>query len=262
MRVLAVLPFVADEIDPDANELARWLWADVAAELSIPGVIETRMVVDRVEISAQALGEAASQLEADLALGATMHLEEEKVVLAALLVDARGTVRAEWGETLALGAAPQIGRMLARAALLALGEDSSASPQSLEQEVPGEAVLRLSRAARRIDEGDAEDGLNDLLALAEELPSLDAPRRTLLHGAGAALGSDRMPAFFSALERFVELRPDDAEALLALGDYRAAHFDEPGARSRLPRAPPSCVRANPSWRTRSATSSRSCSQND
>jgi len=114
--------------------------------------------------------------------------------------------------------------------LLALGEDSSASPQSMEQEVPGEAVLRLSRAARRIDEGDAEDGLNDLLALAEELPSLDAPRRTLLHGAGAALGSDRMPAFFSALERFVELRPDDAEALLALGDYRAAHFDEPGAR--------------------------------
>jgi tetratricopeptide (TPR) repeat protein len=39
-----------------------------------------------------------------------------------------------------------------------------------------------------------------------------------------------MPAFFSALERFVEARPDDAESLLLLGDFRAAHLDGPGAR--------------------------------
>jgi tetratricopeptide (TPR) repeat protein len=225
-----LLPIAADEMDPDANDLARWLAADAATALDLPSVIEPRLVVDVVEISAAALGEAAAQLGAEMALGATLHLADQKLELAAILVDASGEVRAEWSESLSLGAAPQLGRMLARAVLLALGEDASAAPQSVEMDVPGEAVLRLCRASRRIDEGEPDDGVDELLRLCEELPALEAARRTLLTAARAALGGDRMPVFFSALERFVEARPDDAEALLLLGDFRALHLDQPGAR--------------------------------
>jgi tetratricopeptide (TPR) repeat protein len=53
----------------------------------------------------------------------------------------------------------------------------------------------------------------------------------LLGAARVAVGSDRMPIFLAALERLAELRPDDSDALLALGDYRALHFDEAGARA-------------------------------
>ena len=66
-RVVAVLPFAAEEVDPDAYDLARWLAADVAAELSVPNVIEARLVVDVIEISPYALGEAALQLKAEAA---------------------------------------------------------------------------------------------------------------------------------------------------------------------------------------------------
>jgi tetratricopeptide (TPR) repeat protein len=230
VRILAVLPFAADEVDPDANDLARWLAKDAAGALDIPGVVEPRLVVDRVEISAPALGEAAAQLGAEFALGATLQLADGRLELAATLVDASGAARAEWSESLPLGSAPWLGRMLARAVLLSLGEDASAAPESVESEVPGEAVLRLCRAARRIDEGELDEGVEDLLLLCEELPALEAARRTLLDAARAALGGDRMPAFFSALSRFVESRPGDAEALLLLGDFRATHLDEPGAR--------------------------------
>ena len=65
---------------------------------------------------------------------------------------------------------------------------------------------------------------------------MDAPRRTLLQAARASIGGDRMPAFFSTIERLAEARPDDAEVLLALGDYRALHFDEPGAREAFLKA--------------------------
>src|SRR5439155_7235207 len=180
-RIVAVLPFAAEVVDPDAYDLARWLAADVAAELSVPSVIEARLVVDVVEISPYALGEAATQLKAEAALGATLHLAEGVVSLAAMLAGPDGKLRAQWAESLPLGAATRLPRMLARATLLALGEDASAPAQSVEPEAPGEAVLRLCRAA---------------------------------------VGGDRMPAFFSAIERLAEARPDDAEVLLALGDYR------------------------------------------
>ncbi len=230
MRVLAVLPFAADAVDPDASELARWIWMDAARALDLPGVVEPRLVADVVEISARALGEAAAQLGAEAALGATLQLEKGRVELAAMLVAANGEVRSEWSEELALGAASRLAPMLARAVLLALGEDSSAAPQGVEAEVPGEAVLRLARAARRIDDREQEDGAAELLSLCEEVPELSAARRALLTAAREALGTERMPALFSALERLVELRPDDAEALLLLGDFRALHLDEPGAR--------------------------------
>lgn len=230
MRVLAVLPFAADAVDPDANELSRWIWLDAARALDLPGIIEPRLVADVVEISARALGEAAAQLGAEAALGATLQLQEGRVELAAMLVAANGEVRSQWSEELSLGAAPRLAPMLARAVLLALGEDASAAAQGVEGEVPGEAVLRLARAARRLEAGELDDGASGLLALCEEIPELSAAPRTLLSAARDALGTDRMPALFSALERLVELRPDDAEALLLLGDYRALHLDEPGAR--------------------------------
>lgn len=228
MRVLAVLPFAADAIDPDASELSRWLWVEAARALDLPGIVEPRLVGDVVEISAPALGEAAAQLEAEAALGVTLQLIGDRVELAALLVAADGAVRSEWSEELALGAAPQLPAMLARAVLLALGEDASAAPQGVEGEVPGEAVLRLARAARRLHDGEQDAG--ELLALCEEVPALSAARRLLLTAARDALGTEQMPAFFSTLERLVEVRPDDAEALLLLGDFRALHLDEPGAR--------------------------------
>ena len=136
MRVVAVLPFAAEEVDPDAYDLARWLAADVAAELSVPNVIEARLVVDVVEISPYALGEAATQLRAEAALGATLHLAEGVVSLAAMLVGPDGKLRAEWAEALPLGAATRLPRMLARATLLALGEDASAPAQNVEPEAP------------------------------------------------------------------------------------------------------------------------------
>jgi tetratricopeptide (TPR) repeat protein len=228
--VLVLLPFAADEIDPDANDLARWLWLETGAALDVPGVLEPRLVGDAVAISPRALGKAAAQLRAEVALGATLHIEDGRVELVALLVDAAGAVRSEWVEALALGASPQLPRMLARAVLLALGEDASAQPQRVEPEVGGEAVLRLARAVRRIDGGESDEAAAELVLLCEEVPELLAARRTLLTAAGAALGTDRMPAFFSALERLAELRPGDAEALLALGDFRAVHLDDPGAR--------------------------------
>ena len=230
MRILAVLPFAAEAIDPDANELARWLWREAARALDLPSVIEPRLVGDVVEISARALGKAAAQLGAEAALGATLQLADGKVELAAMLVSAGSEVRSEWSEELPLGAVPRLARMLARAVLLALGEDASAAPQRVEGDVPGEAVLRLARAARHLDEGAPDDGVAELLSLCAEVPELRAARRTLLTAARDALGTARMPALFSALERLVELRPDDAEALLLLADFRAIHLDEPGAR--------------------------------
>jgi predicted Zn-dependent protease len=154
------------------------------------------------------------------------------VSLSALLVAPGSELRGEWSESLDLGAATQLPRMLARATLLALGEDSSAPAQSVEPALPAEAVLRLARATRRIVRGEVDDGVEDLLALIEATPA----RRALLQSARAAIGGDRMPVFFSALERLAEARPDDAEALLALADYRALHLDEKGARDLYLRA--------------------------
>jgi tetratricopeptide (TPR) repeat protein len=212
--IVAVLQFVADEAEPDAIDLARWIAADTAAQLP-----EARLVLDEVALEPQALGDAAAQLGAAAALGARLELQGEQIGLSLVLADDKGAERAVWTETVPLGSAPQLGRRLAREVLLALGEN--APPQSAEPEVPPEAVLRLVRAGQ-----DPEQ----LLALVEELPDFEAPRRALLFAARDAAGGDRMPPFLSALERLAELRPEDADALLALGDYRALHLDEEGAR--------------------------------
>ena len=110
MRVVAVLPFAAEEIESDAHDLARYLTADAAGELS--RAVEARLVLDAVAIAAEPLGAAAAMLGAEAALGATLRLEQGRVRLDALLADARGAQKASWSESLPLGAAPQLGSMM------------------------------------------------------------------------------------------------------------------------------------------------------
>jgi tetratricopeptide (TPR) repeat protein len=228
MRVVAVLPFEVGGVDPPARDLAHWIAGEAAWELC-GAAADARLVVDPVEISAASLGDAAAQLGADFALGAILTREGERLTLQLLLADARGAVRAQWDELARVGGAAQLGRRIARRALQALGEDAAAPPATIEPEMPAEAILRLCRAARRED-------VDDLLALTGELPGLAAASRALLHAAQRAIGGERMPALFSALERLAQARPDDPDVLLALGDYRALHLDEAGARELYLRA--------------------------
>ena len=214
MRAVAVLPFVADEVDPDAYDLARFLTAETAAELAVPGVIETQLVTDRVELSRAALSLAAAQLGAAAALGAAAQVERGQLHLRVLLA---GAVDAAWDESAPLGAALQLPRTIARAVLECLGE--ATPPLDVEPSQDSERVLRFCRAALRMD-------LDELVELSE----VSAARRKLLDAAHAAVGGDQMPDFLSALERLAEARPDDAAVLLALAEYRALHFDDAGAR--------------------------------
>jgi tetratricopeptide (TPR) repeat protein len=228
MRIVAVMPFAVDGGDPQARDLAHWLSAETAWELC-GAAAEAKLVVDPVQVSAASLGDAAGQVGADFGLGAVLTLDEERLALQLLLADARGAVRAQWDEPAPVGAAPQLGRRIARRALAAMGEDAAAPPATFEPEMPAQAILRLCRAARRED-------VDDLLALTEEFPALAAASRALLHAAQRAIGGERMPALFSALERLTRARPDDPDVLLALGDYRALHLDEAGARELYLRA--------------------------
>jgi tetratricopeptide (TPR) repeat protein len=192
-----------------------------------------RLLVDAVEVEPAALGAAAAQLGAEAALGATVRLSGDRVQIEVLLAGAQGEERAAWSESLPLGAATRLGSMLARAVLLALGDDALAPPDRVEPEAPADAVLRMCRAAAQLEGSEVDAGIAGLLALIAEQPALGAPRRTLIAAARDAAGGDRMPAFLSALERLVVLRPDDAEALFELAGYRALHFDEAGARELL-----------------------------
>jgi len=148
VRIVAVLPFAVDGIDPQAHDLAHWVAGETAWELCGPAV-DARLVVDPVEVSAASLGDAAGQLAADFALVATLSCAGERLTLQLLLADARGAVRAQWDERAQVGAAAQLGRRIARRTLAALGEDAAAPPATTEPEMPAEAILRLCRAARR-----------------------------------------------------------------------------------------------------------------
>ena len=77
---------------------------------------------------------------------------------------------------------------------------------------------------------DANDACNDLLAVLEAAPELTQARDLLLEGAQAAVGGEAMPAFLAALTQLCDLRPQDASAQLALGEYRMLHLDAEGAR--------------------------------
>lgn len=214
--IVAVLPFAADGVDADVLDLAVWLGEETARALR---GAEVRVVIDAVPIEAGALGAAAAQLEADAALGATVAIYDQDVQTRALLVGRDGALRAEWSEHCAAGGALQLPRRIARATLLALGLD--AAGDGIEPDSDAALVLRFVRAARRAD----ADDLVDLC------PALPVARDTLLRLAAEAANKERMPAFLAALERLARERPGDPQVLLALGDYRALHLDEPGARS-------------------------------
>ena len=211
MRTIAVRPFSADADSVEASDVAGWLAVEAAAWLSVPGVLE---VAD----------------DAGLALDGALSLAGEELRVSASLVDSSGAVRAAWTETLPAGEGPQLGQLLARATLLALGEDASAPPEIVSAPVAAEAFLALCRAHRLLAAGEIEDGCAELLRVLEETPGFDAAERLLLGAASEAAGSGEMPAYLSALERLVEQQPDDVQALLALGDYRVLHFDDDGAR--------------------------------
>jgi tetratricopeptide (TPR) repeat protein len=221
--ILLVVPFAAPGVDPDALDVARFSSMDAAASLDVPGV-EARRLLDEVEISAAALGSAAAALGADAALGATIELIRGEIVLDAIVAGPDGSQKAAYQDVLPLGSLPQIGRMLARAALLALGEDAAAPASVVEMDIAPDLALRLAATARQIeDQGDAQD----LLELAMIDPPLFSARRMLLDWCSAELGT---PGSHAALERFCEARPDDAQAILMLAESRALLLDEAGAR--------------------------------
>ena len=117
--IVAVLPFLAvgeegPSLEADPNDLARWAAAQVAGALSIPGVCETRLVLDVVEIAVDALSAAAAQLQADFALGATFKSADGELEISALLADAEGNERGAWTETVGLGSALGIGHITSK----------------------------------------------------------------------------------------------------------------------------------------------------
>ena len=234
MRSIAILPFAAlGSLDPVLRQVADFVALDLAGFLSRSGVVNAALIQadERAEAQAQALAQLAVLLETELALGGSVRLdpEAETLQLSALLADARGNERGRWTETLPLGQGPSLGQLIARAVLLALGEDASALPESSAAPVPAAAFLALCKTQAFL-ESDPGRAADQLLRLATEAPAFAAPQRILISAAQAAANTEAMPAFLAALERLVELRPADPEALIALGEYRALHLDDEGAR--------------------------------
>lgn len=208
--ILLVVPFATTDLT--AFDLARYCTAEAADALQMAGV-DVRLLADEIEISAEALQDAAKAVQADLALGAKLSVAEDRIELEVLL---GGKV---FQQSLTIGAVPQVGQLLARATLLALGED--APQESIEAELPAAAVLRLVRAATNQD-------LEELLALCRE--GVQPARRAFLASVRKGHGGERMPALHAALEQYVEDQPDDMEGLLLLAQSRADHLDDTGAR--------------------------------
>jgi tetratricopeptide (TPR) repeat protein len=210
--ILLVAPFVAPGVDPDALGVARFATADAAAALDVPGV-EVLRLADEIEISPGALKSAAEALHADAALGATIALDSGEIA-----VDAALSTGAEFSDRIPLGQLPQLGTMLARAMLLALGEDAAAPAAVIEADIDPGVALRLASAAARLEEDEPEE----MLAL-----DLRKARRLLLDWAAASPGT---PETHAALEQLCEAHAEDGEALLLLARSRALLLDEAGAR--------------------------------
>ena len=208
MRTIDVRAFAAGSVE--AEDVALFVLGETRALLSVPSVIEVA-------------GEGAQ-----LVLDGKIDVEGDELRIAATLSEA-GAERAAWTEALPIGQGFLLGQLLARATLLELGEDAAAPAEVGAAPVPAEAFLSLCRALRLL-ETDPDAACDDLLRALEEAPELDQPRRVLLAAAREAASGDRMPVFYPALERLAALRPDDVETLLALGDYRALHFEDDGAR--------------------------------
>ncbi len=218
--IVAVLPFAADGVDAEASDLASWLGDETASELQLESpALQVKLVLDAVPIDQATLAVAAAQLDADAALGVRAAMRDEMLHVHALLVGRDARVRAQWNEDCPIQAALQLPRRIARATLRALGLD--AEPDRVEANADPALVLRFVRAVRLRDPGE----------LIDLCPALSAARDALLRLAAAAAGTERMPAFFAALERLAREQPNDPRALLALGDYRVLHLDEPAARA-------------------------------
>jgi len=241
LRSIAILPFAAlGSLDPVLRQVADFIALDLAGFLSRSGVVNAALILadEQHEPEVPALAELASLLEAELALGGSVRLEPglpidaelQTLQLHTLLADAQGNERGRWSDSLPLGQGPLCGRLVARAVLLGLGEDASAPPASTAAPVPVSSFLALCRAQALLqaDPGRAAD---ELLRILVADPLFEAPQRVLIAAAQAAANSEAMPAFLAALERLVELRPDDPEALLALAEYRGLHLDDEGART-------------------------------
>jgi len=231
VRRITVAAFAALEgegpaLDPDLTAAAEYVAGELARLLGESGALEVASVPE-ARMSAAGLGEVAHAAGAELAVGGSVRIVDGELCVAALLAGSAGNVRASWEQSLPVGQAAALPALLARAALLALGEDASLPPERDSQDLPPDAFFRLVRTRPLSPEPDCER----LLELVEELPPFEAPRRALLAAAEAARGTERMPALLAALERLRELRPADAEVLIALGDCRALHLDREGARA-------------------------------
>jgi tetratricopeptide (TPR) repeat protein len=207
VRTIDVRPLAAGSVE--AEDVALFVVAEARALLSVPEVI------------------AVSQ-DAQLVLEGSLDVDGDELRIAATLSEG-GVERASWTESLPIGQGLQLGQLLARATLLALGEDAAAPAEVGAPPVPAEEFLSLCRALRLLAT-DPDLACDELLLLLERAPSLEAPRRLLLDAAREAVSTERMPVLFAALERLVLLRPGDVEALVALGDYRALHFEDDAAR--------------------------------
>jgi tetratricopeptide (TPR) repeat protein len=231
VRRIAVARFAALDVDgpaldPDVAAAAEYIAAELSGWLARSGVVEPAQASEACASAAE-LAEAARATGASLALGGSLRIDEEQVRVSVLLVDERGERRTSWDETLPAGQASALPQLLARGALHAIGAGASAPAKPALPDVPPDAFLQLVRARPHGPDPDCDR----LLRVVEEWTRFEAPRLALLSAAEAARETDRMPAFLAALERLCELRPADAGALLALGDYRALHLDLDGARA-------------------------------
>jgi len=231
VRRIAVATFAALEgdapaLDPDVAAAAEYVAGELARLLAESGALEV-VAVPEARPSAAELCEVARAARAELVVGGSVRFAGDDMRVTALLVDSSQATRAVREEVLPLAQATALPRLLARAVLLALGEDASLPAGETLQDLPREAFLELVRARPSSGKPDCER----LLDLIEKLPEFDAPLRALLDAADEARDTERMPELLAALERLRELRPADAEVLLALGGYRALHLDQEGARA-------------------------------
>lgn len=237
--VLLPLATVGDE--PDAGALARVSVADAAALLREAGAGE--LVFVEAPLPLEQAGEArrlvspterpdASELatwaERGAAVAGTVQVEDGFVAFELFACAAGG------GEGEARGPVPLAEASVLADALAQLGADAlgltpadegpgSADEDAVRRYVRGaDALLALSAGAA----GEPPDvALAQLLSALELDAAFVRPRDALVTAASRALDTEAMPLFFGALSELARLRPDDAIALCALGEYAAFHRD-------------------------------------
>ena len=262
----------------DLADLRRWLRRELASELTASGVLAPLLVeldpddapADAADDlpDASALADIAGALEADLCCATAIDGGHGAVRIRLRFAGAEGDEKLQDQEVASYEELAGVPQALARALLLAVGEDAAAPPPPDDEPIPIDATLALCRGSRQLEEaerearapsaesvselrapsvsasvsessprarapaaGDPSSAISCLLEAVELAPGLRAARTRLLEEAEAAQGGPWMPAYLSALERLVALAPDDLDARIALADYRHLHLDEAGARA-------------------------------